>query len=163
MSKTTDQMMADFLARGGQIQRVPAVDQSRPVTVVPSASAKTGPQLMDLEEAELFFGENRSRNKTDTDEEVRDLLVKVVERNPSFLEKHKIPDKYVQLLPEELRSAARIKTKKVRQKIDTSFIDPELAAILAKENPQVLKDLGIEQQQSNLQESGAASLHTVDC
>ncbi len=153
-------MMEEFFARGGKIQKLDSVSTEKSPANPVASQAKSTVQLLNLEEAELFFGENRARNKTDTEDDIRDLLVKVVERNPSFLEKHKIPEKYVQLLPDELRNTARSKTKKVRQKIDAAFIDPELAKILALENPQILKDLGIEQ--DNTQESGTTDLHTFD-
>lgn len=132
----------EFLAQGGKIERLPSATDMDSQTQ--SSTVKKAPELLNFTEADLLFGEDRSRNKTKTKEDIVALLAKVVKRNPNFLEQYKIPQEYVTELPEELRSAARIKTKKTREKIDASFIDPELAKILAKESPQALKDIGLD-------------------
>ncbi len=61
MSKKTE-TVAEYLARGGAITRLPAADRERAPEVV--RKTVTGPaNLMTLEEADLFFGEAKKGGK----------------------------------------------------------------------------------------------------
>ena len=139
----------EFLAQGGIIEKLEPVTEYKPSTYGSAASAIATPDLLTLGEADDLFGEDRSRNKTDTDEGIVNLLAKVVKRNPNFLEQHKIPSKFVEQLPDELRSAAKIKPKNTRRKIDTSMIDGDFIEILRRTNPQALKDMGLDEESNN--------------
>lgn len=155
----------EYLAQGGKIEIIPPVesDSQQEQTYSSTASNTRVPEILTLADAEKLFGEDRSRNKTNTDEEIVALLEKVVKRNPGFLEKHQIPDKFVKQLPEDLRSADKIRAKNKYKKINTLGLDDELMAIIAKQNPNVIESLGVnEQEESDSQGTGEGNNEPSD-
>lgn len=125
----------EFIKSGGQIEKLPTVKPED--EQVQSATTYKVPQLYELHEAQILFGEDRSLYKTNTKDEITHLLTTIVKRNPKFLSKHKIPQEYIDMLPKEVISSIRSK------KIDSNYIPDDIKKSLAKTNPQVLIDMGI--------------------
>jgi hypothetical protein len=61
MNKTTEQLIEEFLANGGEIEKLPYVDPETKHTV--GSTTKKTPQIMTLAEGEEMFGKVKKRKK----------------------------------------------------------------------------------------------------
>lgn len=59
--KTTDELLKEFLANGGKIQKIPAVPYEHDERV--SSTAKKVPEIKTLAEGELLYGEKKKVKK----------------------------------------------------------------------------------------------------
>ena len=128
---TKSKTVEEFLANGGKITKVPpVVIESKQVC---QNTTYRAPQFLSLEEADELYGESRNRSELETDDDIVTALTKIVERDPTFLERKNIPDKYVKLLPKALQDAGTAKIHKEIKKIDPGSIPDHLRHILEKQ------------------------------
>jgi len=61
MSKTTEELIQEFIDNGGQIEKLPPVEVEDKQTMSPMT--KSVPQIMTLPEAELMYGKKQVKKK----------------------------------------------------------------------------------------------------
>lgn len=76
MNKTTEQLIEEFLANGGKIEKLSTVESSTR-SVVGSTSKKT-PELMTLAEGELMFGKKQERQKKEKEQDYSDIDLSLI-------------------------------------------------------------------------------------
>lgn len=118
MSK--NQNIEEFLAKGGKIEKLPPAQREDSQTI--GNTTYHAPQFLSLEEADELYGESKKRGALDTDEDIVDALAKIVQRDPSFIERKNIPKKYVEQLPKELQDAGALKIKSDIKRINEDQI-----------------------------------------
>lgn len=154
-----NKLIQEFLQRGGEIQKLPAqpIKEKR---VIRSTATKTQglspilvtePDYTDIDEtmpieqqvAELFhtknplaeaksmYGERQERIKLENDDDITKELERIVRKNPDFIKKHSIPEKYLNRLPKELHEASKESINKKLASIDKDIIAKQLAELKA--------------------------------
>ena len=61
MKKTTEELLEEFLANGGEIQKIPTVPHEQKHMI--GSTSKKVPELKTLAEGELLYGEKKKINK----------------------------------------------------------------------------------------------------
>lgn len=117
----------EFLANGGKIEKLPPAERND--RHVCQNTTYRPPQILSLDEADELYGKSRNRGSLDSEEDIVNALAKIVERDPTFIERKNIPEKYVKQLPKHLQDAGTIKIRNDINRIDTDKLPPGLMDI----------------------------------
>jgi len=89
--KTTEQLIKEFIAKGGKIQKLPTVDYEMSYKV--KSTAKSVPELKTLSEGELLYGAQKRTNKKTKQPDYSSINMDLIPDNIKKLLKYNNDDK----------------------------------------------------------------------
>ena len=93
MNKTTEQLIEEFLAKGGKIEKIPYVDPDNSQTI--GSTNKKVPQIMTLAEGEELFGEKQKRKKKIKEQDFSSIDLDLIPEHLHHIIKKPASDKQV--------------------------------------------------------------------
>ena len=87
MSKTNQELIEEFLANGGEIEKLDYIEPDTKSVV--GSTTKKVPELMSLEEAELMFGEKQKRRKKKKEADFSDIDLDLIPEHLHHIVKKK--------------------------------------------------------------------------
>lgn len=91
MNKTTEQLIEEFLANGGKIEKIPYVDPDNRETI--GSTTKKVPQIMTLAEGEEMFGKKQQRKKKEKQEDFTGIDLDLIPEHLHHIIKKPASDK----------------------------------------------------------------------
>jgi hypothetical protein len=83
MIRSKSETIEEFLTRGGKINNIPPQKYEEPLAII--RSTQIMPQIMPLDQGELFFAEKQKRKKRSTDEKNQVALEKLTADMAKYL------------------------------------------------------------------------------